>query len=348
MSKDSLKIAIIGAGIIGLACAWELLKRGAHVTLLDRHWPPMGASWAAAGMLGPAYEAVSEDTAHPHFFELCQRSANMWRAFAADLEQASSMSIGYCPGATLAIAIDEAQTERLRHLEDRLADLRVTSERLYREDVAGLERSVTPDVHKALKLEADGWVDPRQTVLALRAAFDAAGGVFEHVPGGVRVSDIEEKFDACLVSTGAATGRTVDAVQGVMLAFRRADLPLDHVVRCGAEYAVPRGDRVLLGATVGDVPDARSFLLSQAVHFLPRIRSAALLDQWTGWRPATADRAPIMGQMQGDGAYIANGHYRNGILLAPITAQIMADMMIDGTVTDLAAGFAPARLGATA
>ena len=343
------KIAIIGAGIIGLSCAWELLKRGAEVSVFDKQWPPVGASWAAAGMLAPAFEAAGESAADPAFFDLCLRSARMWRGFAEEIEAASGQGVGYCEGPALAVALDEAEAERLLRLEARLVEGGLTAERLSRRDIGSLERGVSPDFELALALSSDGRVDPRRTVLALREAIERAGGVFEIVPEGVSGSQLTEGFDACLEASGVGDGAgPVQAVQGVMLAFRRADMALDHVVRCGAEYAVPRGEHVLVGATVGEVADARSYLLSRAVRFLPRIRSAALVDQWRGFRPATPDRLPIMGRGSGVRTFVARGHYRNGILLAPVTAEIMAEVILGGELADFVAAFSPARFGATA
>ncbi len=348
MSLSKPDIAIIGAGIIGLSCAWELLRRGASVTLYEKQWPPSGASWAAAGMLAPAYELAGGNSGQCDMFELCCRGAKLWRGFSDDLERASGTGIGYYEGPTLAVALDAAQADNLRRVQDRLEASGMDCESLYRRDLVELERGVSPDFEMVLALPSDGRVNPRETVLALRIAIERAGGVFEWVPDGVRLAELEARFDACIDASGARRDGQIRPVKGVMLAFRRVDIPLDHVVRCGAEYAVPRGDKVLIGATVGEVPDARAYLLSRAVEFLPRVRKAALVDQWSGFRPAAPDYAPVMGRLGPRGHYIANGHYRNGVLLAPITAKIVADMVLEGEGPELADAFSPDRFGATA
>ena len=343
MSTGKPKIAIIGAGIIGLSCAWELLQRGADVTVYERQWPPRGASWAAAGMLAPAFEAACVDGAHPQLFDLCLESAALWAEFAAGLKGQTGQDVGYHASATLAVAIDEEECAKLDTLGSALDHREIEWRRPGIDKVRSLERSLGPEIEQALLLPTDGRVDSQAVLLALHAAVETAGGVclFGEVPDRSRLADA---FDATLVATGSETRELVTPVKGVMLAFRRADLPLDHVVRCGNEYAVPRGEHVLVGATIGDVPDPRAFLLSRAVRFLPRIRSAALVDQWSSARPHTPDHAPILAAMGADGGYVATGHYRNGILLAPITAKIMADMILDDRRTDLAAAFDLSRL----
>lgn len=342
MTTDNPKIAIIGAGIIGLSCAWELLKRGADVTVYERQWPPRGASWAAAGMLAPAFESACVEGAHPQLFNLCLKSAELWPEFAAELEAQSGLDVGYHKSATLAVGINEEECGKLDALQNALQMKKVEVRKLTGREVRPLERGLGPEIEQALVLPSDGRVNARDALMALHQAVEKAGGVFHSKDVPDRAA-LAKSFDATLVATGSETKDLVKPVHGVMLAFRRADLPLDHVVRCGGEYLVPRGDHVLVGATVGDVPDPRAFLLSRAVRFFPRIRSAALVDQWSGARPRTPDHAPILAAMGGGSSFVATGHYRNGILLAPVTAKIMADMVLGDQRSDLAAAFDVSR-----
>lgn len=332
-TSSSPRIAIIGAGIIGLACGLELLRRGARVTIFDGSEPGRGSSWAAAGMLAPAYESLTEEEVHPRLAELCYASAALWPDFARRLAKESGMDVHYRSGPTLAVAFDE----------DRARALETIGQPVTLANIRAQEPAISRDIVSGVRLAGDGRVDNRQAIGALVAAVTLAGGVFERRWIDLDAPDIPD-HDAVLIAAGAGATRQIAPVTGVMLAFDRRDIPIEHAIRCEGEYAVPRGDQVLIGATIGPVADPRAFLLERALRFLPRLRQARLVDQWEGQRPDSPDHAPFIGALRRPGHFLAGGHYRNGILLAPITARLIADAIFDEPPTALGRTFAPDRL----
>lgn len=340
-TRSQPSIAIIGAGMIGLSCAWELARRGARVTVYEKNWPPRGASWAAAGMLAPAYEAAAEEGAHPKLFDLCMESADLWPDFAAELETASGTPVGYHSGPTTAAALNPDQARRIETLAASLGERGVPHKRWSKTDLATWRSRYGSRTIDGLTLPTDGWTDPRATLEALIKASERAGVSFKHqaYENSPRTPD----YDACLDAAGAnAVLPGITSIAGVMLVYSAAALRLNSVIRIGAEYAVPRGEITLFGATVGDVPDAVERLRGKALAAFPQLEGYAPIAHWRGARPALSDHAPALGET-GEKSFIAAGHYRNGILLAPITARIMADMILDGRTCPLAAAFSPAR-----
>lgn len=331
-----MDIAIVGGGIIGLSCAWEMARRGASVAVYDAGTPEHAASWAAAGMLAPAYEQL-EAGLHPELASLCMKSAHLWQSFAAELQAESSLDVGYISGPSLAVAVTPEQAEALS---------RLGTPPLGSEEARVLVAPLSEEVVHAARLPTDGWVDNRKTLGALHAALADRGVAIRNARIDTS-SNVLDPYDKVLFATGAVPDAHVRPVKGVMFAVSRDDVPVNCVVRCGGEYAVPRGDRVLIGATVGEVDDPVAYLVRRASMFLPDVATAQILDRWHGYRPATPDHAPCLGRMQTPGHYMAKGHYRNGILLAPITARIMADMMLDGRVSPEARTFSPSRFAVT-
>ena len=373
----SAHVAIIGAGIIGLSCAWELAQRGAHVTIYDTRPPGRGASWAAAGMLAPAYEAAAEEGAHPRLFDLCMESAALWPAFAASVSRASGRNLGFSPGPSLALAFDGAEAAGLHRLAAALTRHGVESDMLLPEAVWDIEPAVSRGVHGALRLATDGQVDNRAIVAALIAALEAQASV-RFVDGPAPLEERKgrlciEGHDMILASAGWNTAGIkvrqhgedfslvnwdtaldeIDCYGGQMLSVAREPGLPSMTLRCGSIYIAPKPDRVIIGATmepgvVTDHADADTIaqLRAEAARLCPAIAGATEVETWAGVRPGTLDHAPLLGSTRADGLYVASGHYRNGILLAPVTARIMADMMLDGTSGALASTFSPARFAA--
>ena len=373
----SAHIAILGAGIIGLACAWELVQRGARVTLYDMQTPGRGASWAAAGMLAPAFEAAAEEGAHPRLFDLCMESAALWPGFAASVSHASGRDLGFSPGPSLALAFDGAESAGLHRLAAALTRHGVESEMLLPEAVWDIEPAVSRGVHGALRLPTDGQVDNRAIVTALIAALGEHEAVrFVTVPAPLEDREGRlciEGHDMILAAAGWNTAAIkvrqngedfslvnwdtaldeIDCYGGQMLSVAREPGLPTMTLRCGAIYIAPKPDRVIIGATMEPgratlEPDEDTIaeLRAEAARLCPAIAYAPEIETWAGVRPGTLDHAPLIGRTRADGLFVASGHYRNGILLAPVTAKIMADAMLDGKTGDLAAAFSPARFAA--
>lgn len=341
-------INIHGAGIIGLSCALELKMRGANVRVLDPNPPELGASWAAAGMLSPGFEA-SDDDVSDGYFGLCLRSKAIWARFAHQIESLSGIRVGHVAGPSYAVGLNQEQAEQLEKLLSRLNLFDAACSRLSVKSLREQEPAINESVVSAIEIADDGWVDNRKIMLGLRKVLAAElVQCVERLPADADV----ELYTAWSAISGQSECLLPDALQalvqqarlkpiaGRMHAYRSEDLGVSRVIRCGHEYVVPRGDVSLFGATVGEVPDADAYLRSAAQTFLALRSHVELIDQWDGYRPRFGDKKLRVGPVSSN-AFIAMGHYRNGILLAPITAQIIADQILVGSTPKYATGLLP-------
>lgn len=374
-SSSQPRVAIIGAGIIGLSLAFELaFRRGTRVTLFDTRARGRGASWAAAGMIAPAFEAAAEAGVHPRLFDLCLESAALWPAFAADIERVSGLPSGFEPAPALAVALDAAEAAHLAAISKVLAARGVGHRALNGDDVRRLERALSGEVLGGLELETDTRVDNRRTVTALLAALMANPRVtFVDGPAPLRARGgriVLEGHDAVVAAAGWETSVIKVEEQGAPYSLVNWDTALDdidchggqmlsvaagpgapqRVVRSGHVYLVPRGGQVVIGATMEtgraiDTPEDEVIeaLRAEGVKLCPALADAPVTERWAGVRPGTPDHAPFIGEIAAPGVYVAAGHYRNGILLAPVTAQIIADQILGQDAGALAATFTPRR-----
>lgn len=372
MTRASLpRIAIAGAGIIGLGCALELARRGAPVTLYDPNTPGRGASWAAAGMIAPAFEAAAENGVHPRLFDLCLQGARLWTDFAARLERDAGVPLGYSPGPSLAIATNAEAAGHLAAIAARLELSGIPGDRLTPAEACAREPALSPHIASALSLPTDGHVNNRAVVTALLKLCMAHPDIaIEQRPAPIRASVMGvsvDDHDLLLVTAGWQSavlkveehGREfslvnwdagldgIDCYGGQMLSVTRGPDGPVTTLRAGHVYMVPRGDELVIGATMepgrtDDMPDdaAIADLKAKAAGIVPCVADAEITSTWAGVRPGTPDHAPFLGRTRQPNMFIAAGHYRNGILLAPITAQIMAGMILDGETSPLAAAFA--------
>lgn len=338
----SWDVIIAGAGIIGVSLALEIRGRGLAVLVLDRAGPGGEASSAAAGMLAAA-DPETPPALRPMAFE----SARMFPEFVRKLEAAGKMPVDFRRAGTIALLHDAPAPREYRSLS---AD-----------ELQRLEPSLKSSEQSAFFVQEDS-VDPR---LLMQAALAAARNLGVEVRGHAAVKDIRprdalaevltdaERFAARSVvdCRGAWSGAPVRPRKGQMLYLQpRAGL-LQHVLRAPDVYLVPRSSgKVLVGATVEDVgydksvdPATIHALLNAATKYVPEISSAPITQSWAGLRPGTPDDLPIIGLTDVPGVFVASGHFRNGILLAPITAKIMASL-IEGRPSPLEIGaFAPSR-----
>ena len=336
-------ISILGAGIIGLSCAWELAKRGARVSIYDTSAPGRGASWAAAGMLAPAFEAAGEVGAHARLFDLCLEGAALWPAWIAELESASGHSCDYLAAGSIAVAASEEQENMLAALRSVLAARGIVHETLQIDEAISREPALSNTIHAATYLPSDSQVDNRRVLVAL-ILFARKRSLFVDEP----VTDSDIVLDA--------RGWQVPGmlpVGGQMYSIARHEGHPRHVIRAGSVYIVPKRDRTIIGATVEpgkivtDVSEGKLTELARtAEQICPSLASGGHVESWGGTRPATRDKAPVIG-WTAPGHYVASGHYRNGILLAPLTASIVASHILDDQRSELASAFDPSRFETT-
>lgn len=353
MNSSRLSVSIVGAGVIGLSCAWALSRRGAQVTLYDKSEPGRGASWAAAGMLAPAYEGACEDGAHPGLFDLCLEGAALWRSFATELEEASGQPIGYAPGPSLAVTTEAEGADRLRHMSQILDVADAPWEALSQQQARDLEPALTAPLSGALLLPTDGHVDNRALCKALIIACRDAGVRFNIGRSVQRHDDLGG--ETVLWTTGAAPLLSgVHPVKGAAFCAPPSSATPKRAVRCGSLYFTPHTDRVVIGATVEpgkhdlDPEPAQILQLHAAAAALcAGVQDISPNASWAGVRPGTRDHAPMLGQLT-SGDWVAAGHYRNGILLAPLTGEIMANMILGEPGETRASRFSPDRFASIA
>ncbi|MFJ6165265.1 glycine oxidase ThiO [Micromonospora orduensis] len=351
----AVDVAVVGAGPIGLAVAWRLAARGLRVVVHDPA-SGSGASAVAAGMLSPVAEAYFGER---QLTGLLLASAARWPAFAAELTEASGVEFGYRTEGTLMVGLtgdDLAEARRLWAYQQGLG-LPVTP--LLPSGLRDREPALAPRVRGGALAPTDHQVDPRRLVPALRTAAQRAGAVL--VPRPVRrLSDLDARVTVVAAGCGAAalTGLPVRPVKGQILRLRAPGgvAPgFRHVIRGYADgeqvYAVPRADgEVVLGATVEERTDttvtagAVLRLLRAGVDLLPELAEYDLVEAVAGLRPGTPDNAPVLGPLPGrPDVLAATGHHRHGIVLTPVTADLIADLVLTGVPDPLLAPFAADR-----
>jgi glycine oxidase len=380
MGQDSGSgdVLVVGGGAIGLSIAWRARQRGMSVTVLERDALGGGTSRVAAGMLAPVAEAEFGE-AGKRTLDLGLRSAALWPAFAEQLQDASGVDVGLLATGTLVLARDEDEARELRRQIEFRDSLGLRTERLLPSEARDREPALAPAMRLALSAPDDHSVDPRALLAALRVACERAGVVLrEHAPvarvesegervGGVTLASGEELVaEQVVIAAGAWSGALegvpdpvpVRPVRGQLLRLRDPAGPglLGTVVRFEGGYVVPRADgRYVLGATVEErgfdtEPDAGGVyeLLREAHELLPGIGELKIEELCVGLRPGTPDNAPAIGPGALGGLTWATGHHRNGILLAPLTAELVASLLDAGAGADreLLAACAPARFEA--
>jgi glycine oxidase len=346
---QSADVIVVGGGVIGLSVAWRAARSGLRVTLLERERVGAGTTWHAAGMLAPVSEADPTETA---LLELGIASARRYPGFIEDLRADTPLDPGYLACGTLLVARDPDEAEALERAIALRRGLGLGAERLLASRARRLEPALVPSLRLAAELPADHAVDPRTLVAALADAFRRRGGevregtdVAEVVAAGAAVRGIRlasgEVLDTARVVLAAgvwspALGAVdVHPVKGQILRLRDLRGPglVTRVLRGERCYLVPRGDgRYVLGATseergfdrtvtVGGVLE----LLRECAELVPGIDELELEEASAGLRPATPDHAPVIGPGALDGLVWATGHYRGGVLLAPVTAELVID-----------------------
>jgi glycine oxidase len=360
-------VIIIGAGAIGSAAAWRCAQRGLSVALVD---PDLdrGAWRTAAGMLAPITELHYTESA---LLRLNLDSLARYPSFIAELADATGLPTGYQECGTVEVAWDGADLQALRELHEFGTSLGLTSHLLTARELRTLEPSLAVGLPGGLLAEHDHQVDPRLLHAAqLRAALDL--GVRVHpqsarldVRGGrahgVVLDDATVLAADTMVLAAGAWAGALDAVpvrpvKGQTLRLRLPGrVRLSRVVRGTVKgspiYIVPRADgRLVIGASSEEVgfdvtsrAGAVYELLRDAQSIVPELGEAELEEVCTGLRPGSADNAPLIGPSGTDGLLHATGHYRNGILLTPVTADAIAEMIADGTVPEVVAPFAASR-----
>ncbi len=370
-------IVIIGGGVIGLGIGWQLAKSGAAVTIFDRGEAGRAASWAAAGMLAPYAEVHTEE---PELLQLGIESLSLYPQWVDELETDAQMSIGYRVEGTLIVGLEPDDTHQLRHLYHAQQQFGLNVQWLNGRDAYEIEPALSPRVTSAIHCETDHQVDNRLMISALKIAFQKYGGeLYENrsvnkivlknrCVTAVQTEEGIKQCDIVILAAGCWSTQIdgipddilppVRPVKGQMLALEMDEgIEISTVIRTvrakypTSVYLVPRSDgRLIVGATSEEMGyDERLTaggmfeLLRGAWEAVPGIYELPILESWAGLRPGSRDNAPILGKTPIDNLIYATGHYRNGILLTPITAYEISKLIMTGVTSHTISPFQLAR-----
>jgi glycine oxidase len=369
-SKASADVVIIGGGIIGLSIARELARRGVRdVTLMERGELGQEASWAAGGILAPQVEA---DKAN-EFFQLACASRNRYPTFAKALSAETGIDVELDKTGTLYLGFNADDEHEMRRRYEWQTREGLQLEWLLTEEARRLEPNISDQVQCALLFPNDFQVENRRLVKALIAANEKVGVklVTNCAVRSLRVEnkrtvgvETSEGFVAAGVIVAAAGAWTsqlmpeqpssdlkIEPVRGQMVCFEAPQI-VRHVIYSSRGYLVPRRDGRLLAGSTSEhagfdkrvTDDGVKSITAMAVEIAPSLKDLPVDDSWAGFRPHAADDLPVLGpDEEVEGLFYATGHYRNGILLAPITAELIADSIVTGVQSSLLKRFSPNR-----
>ncbi|MFL6274981.1 MAG: glycine oxidase ThiO [Blastocatellia bacterium] len=356
MTRD---VIIVGGGVIGCSIALRLARAGLQVTVIERGQTGCEASRAAAGMLSPQAEAAEPGP----FLDLCLRSRALYPEFARLLEDLSGVDIEYRDEGTLCVALAGEDPNEIARWASWQKSAALPLEDLTAGNLAALEPAVTKLAARAVYIPGDHQVENRRLLDALDTAIRRAG--VEVVEGaevnhlivegdkttGVVCNGVPVKAGAVIVAAGSWSSRLLEPVglrvrvipaRGQMLAVRGPATPIRHVLHASHVYLVPRNDgRIVIGATVEYVGFNKAItaggirgLLNAAIELVPSLADSEIIETWAGFRPDTEDHLPVIGPCAVANLFLATGHFRNGILLAPVTAEIILQSVIEQKVAD--------------
>lgn len=373
-SDETADVVVVGGGVIGLAIGRELArKRIGSVMVIERSEPGREASCAAAGMLAPQAEAdVADD-----FFRLCCRSRDLYFSFAESLSEETGIDIELDRTGTLYCAFTSGDQEEMEWRYNWQTRAGLPVEKLNAQETRELEPSIAPDLREALRFPLDIQVENRRllnalvtanenlrvklltstTVESVRVARSQVEGV-ETSAGFISSRKVIVAGGAWTSLIGTSDGGPqirIEPVRGQMLCFESKPAIARHVIYSPRGYIVPRRDgRLLSGSTTEEVGFARGVteegiqsIRRHALEIAPRVSALPLIDAWSGLRPRASDSLPVLGPLsETKGLYYATGHYRNGILLTPLTGELIAGLIADNVVSPELVAFSPDRFAA--
>jgi glycine oxidase len=362
---------VVGGGVMGCAIALRLVQRGLAVTVIERGIPGAEASRAAAGILGPQWEA---DGPGP-LLDLGLRSRALYPSFAAELRELSGIDIGYTKSALLELALSSEDEQSLSARRAWQLARGLRAEILGAAEARALEPALGPAVRGALRLPDEGHVSARALARALAQAAAVAGARFLQgryvrrvLSEGGRVAGVELDGEVLpagtvvlaagswsgLVDGGGVPAPAVRPARGQMVAIETRPPLFRHVlVAYGRGYLVPRNDGIALAGSTLEMVGYRkevtvaglADILGLARALVPELGERPVVETWSNFRPYTPDKLPVLGRTAIDGLVLATGHHRYGILLTPITAAAIADLVVAGQANVDLNPFSVARFG---
>ncbi len=353
--RRTAHVVVIGAGVIGCAVAYEIARRGGRVRVVDRRDVGRGSTQASAGVLAP-YLTAHEGSP---ILGLGARSLALYDEFVSRVVEDSGSTVQYVRSGTLEVALNAQEAEKLESAQRVYAEMGAEVEFLDQNAVHAAEPQLSEDVQAGLAVGGHGYVGAADLTKALRRAAGAYGVTFAAATSATRISSVGDSMrvetgaetlscDAVVMAAGSWSGQVeaegeepvpIRPVRGQLLHLGWPMSPLDRVIWTDRCYLVPWNDgSVLVGATVEEVGfDERATvagvqeLLGLACRVAPNAGKAWFLDVRVGLRPGTPDDLPAIGPSPNlPGLIYATGHFRNGVLLAPLTAVMVADLVLDG------------------
>ncbi|MEM7437341.1 MAG: glycine oxidase ThiO [Myxococcota bacterium] len=365
-------VIVVGGGLMGCSTAYRLAKDGLRVVVLEKSVPGAEASSAAAGILAPSIE--SHENAYA--LQLGRRSRELHAELADELDELFGIDIGFRRCGVIRLAFDEVEAEAITEQCESLLGRGVRSEAWNRDELLSEEPGCNPEAVAALHVPEEAQVEPRKLLSGVALGAEREGVVFRSgatvrrivVEGGrargVEVDD--ERIDAERVVVAAGSWTTLipglrlrnDAiypVRGQMIATETRPPTLRRIVFGAGGYVVTRPDgRTLCGSTEERVGFTRGItfrgmadIIATARRIAPSLADATVHDHWSSFRPGTPDDLPLVGQTGIEGLLLASGHYRNGILLAPVTAELIAEAIADPSATPQGQALSPLRFEET-
>jgi glycine oxidase len=349
-------VVVVGGGVIGLSIAWYLGRAGLSVRVLERDRVGSHASGAAAGMLAPLAESDQIDA----LFAFSKASLDLYPSFLEQLSFDSEIDVLLEGPGLLRLAFDGEEADRMRALANTASGRELDAQWLEEEQLRELQPEVNEKAVGGTLSPKEKHVNPRKLIHALARACQRQNiGFLEgiHAEKASQQTGGEHKTIYC---AGAWTGELlaslgclvpVSPVKGQVLHLQQPGHDLRYTLFGNGGYLVPREDgNVLVGATTEDAGfDERTtdegveWLLAKSVDLYPAAKDFTFVEAWASVRPGTVDDLPILGKLPLDNGYVATGHYRNGILQAPITAKLMAELIITGNDLPMLAPFDPSR-----
>jgi glycine oxidase len=375
---NKFDVIVVGGGLIGGSIAFDLAAQKIRVAVIDRQQPGREASWAAAGMLSPGPDSPEALPLVP----LAKESLRMYPGFVRAIEEASGMSAAFLRAGAFEIFSGPAGIADRDKLLSQYAELGLVAKSMSIDSARAVEPAINSGSRAIAWLPDEATVDPRLLVDATLAAaknrgveiffgrlvtsiLTESGRCTGVVADGQEISAKHVAIAAgsfCGSSGEFAGGSTIDVkryapthpVRGQMMAMRSPKLKLQKVLRSERGYVVPRADgRIIAGSTLenvgftrGTTPEGLRKIFEAAVELAPALADAEIVETWSGLRPDTPDHLPIIGPTDVQGLLIATGHYRNGILLAPVTAKLIRDWVVEGKTSFDAERFSPLRFPA--
>jgi glycine oxidase len=356
----SYDVLVVGGGIIGGSIAFRLAQQNLRVALLDRQELGLEASWAAAGMLSPAPDSSADIPLVPY----CRASLALYPSFVDEVEEISELSANLRPNGAIELIFSADAERELSTLIALHHALGLPTEPLPVEEALKLEPTLGREPTAAALLPYEASVDNRALTLAVMAAAAASDAT---LISGTRVTELLHDGNKCtgviaggetytagevVLAAGAFSGNIAGLshavptrpIRGQMLALRSSAARLRGILRCERAYLVPRDDAeaqwIVAGSTLEDVgfekrvtPHGVGHILSAIQEMVPALAGAEIIETWCGLRPDTPDHLPLLGPAEFEHLTLATGHYRNGILLAPLTAKLVSEWITERRVS---------------